>query len=133
MGPPERVGSKALAVVRRYRLFVPEAGGPADPRSERADRRAAQALIAAYHQGQLRVLLEQVRAGFAQLDAGTIDEFDLDNLIHRYKRAAAALWSFCGSSGGRWLQAANALQSLRERGEEPNWWARSASPRDSRE
>ncbi|MGH9138843.1 MAG: hypothetical protein ACRD0G_17670 [Acidimicrobiales bacterium] len=43
-------------------------------------------LIAAYHQQQLRALLEQVRDGFARLDTGEIDEFDLDDLIHRYKR-----------------------------------------------
>ena len=33
-------------------------------------------------------------------DRGEIDEFDLDDLIHRYKRAAADLWKFCGQVGG---------------------------------
>jgi hypothetical protein len=56
---------------------------------EKADRRASRELIAAYHQAQLRTLLERVRAGFAQLDAGEIDEFDLDDLIYHYKRSAA--------------------------------------------
>jgi hypothetical protein len=36
-----------------------------------------------------------VRAGFAQLDSGEIDEFDLDDLIHHYKRSAGELWKFC--------------------------------------
>jgi hypothetical protein len=67
-------------------------------------------------------LLEHVRAGFAELDAGSIDEFELDGLIHHYKRSAAELWRFCGSSGAQWLQAANALTYLREQGEEPDWW-----------
>jgi hypothetical protein len=57
----------------------------------------------AYHQEQLGALLDRVRDGFAQLDRGGIDEFGLDDLIHRYKRAAADLWRFCGSSGGQWL------------------------------
>ena len=55
------------------------------------------------------MLLEQVRDGFTELDRGEIDEFDLDDFVHRYERAAADLWKFCGSSGGQWLQAANML------------------------
>jgi hypothetical protein len=93
----------------------------------KADRRAARELIAAYHQAQLRSLLDHVRSGFAQLDAGEIDEFDLDDLIHHYKRSAAKLWTFCGSTGGQWLQAANMLAFLNERGEEPDWWERGAA------
>jgi hypothetical protein len=104
--------------------------GDAERRSaEKADRRAARALIAAYHQAELRTLLEHVRAGFSQLDAGDIDEFELDDVIHHYKRSAAELWKFCGSSGGQWLQAANTLRYLREQGEEPDWWEVGASRR----
>ena len=100
--------------------------------TEKAEHRAARELIGAYHQAQLRLLLERVRAGFAQLDAGEMDEFDLDELIHHYKGSAAALWTFCVSSGSKWLQAANALTYLREHGEEePDWWERGA-PRRSR-
>ena len=96
---------------------------------DKADRRASRQLIAAYHQTQLRALLEHVRAGFAQLDAGDIDEFDLDDLIHHYKRSAAELWKFCGSSGGQWQQAAHTLTYLREHGEEPDWWEMGAPRR----
>ena len=99
--------------------------------SEKAERRAARELVAAYHQDELRKLLEHVRAGFAQMDAGEIDEFDLDDLIHRYKKAAAKLWSFCGSSGGQWLSATRSLTYLRERDESlPDWWEE-AAPRSS--
>ncbi len=70
-----------------------------------------------------------MRAGFTQLDAGEIDEFDLDDLIHHYKLSAAELWKFCGSSGGQWPRAANALRYLREHGQEPNWWKSGASRR----
>ncbi len=89
---------------------------------DRPDRRHARALIAAYHQAELRTLLEHVRTGFKELDAGTIDEFELDDLIHHYKRSATELWKFCGSSGGQWLQASHALEYRRANGDEPDWW-----------
>ena len=104
-----------------------ETGDTERPSAEKAERRAARESIDAYHQSQLRTLLEHVRAGFNQLDAGEIDEFDLDDVIHHYKRSAAELWRFCGSSGGQWQQAARALTYLREHGEEPDWWERGAS------
>jgi hypothetical protein len=97
---------------------------------EKAERRAARETVAAYHQKELRRLLDYVRDGFRQLDAGEIDEFDLDDLIHRYKKAAAKLWSFCGSSGGEWLSAARALEFARSRGEPgPDWWEQAAPRR----
>jgi hypothetical protein len=90
---------------------------------ERARRRAARELIGAYHEEQLRGLLEHVREGFARLDRGEIDAFDLDELIHRYKRSARELWKFCGSSGSGWERAAKMLTFLRGNGEEPDWWS----------
>jgi hypothetical protein len=97
------------------------------PRADRAARQAARAVVAAYHQQELSRLLDHVRSGFARLDAGEIDEFDLDDLIHRYKRAAGRLWSFCGSTGGQWEQAAARLTFLRERDEAtPDWWSEAA-------
>jgi hypothetical protein len=79
-------------------------------------------MIAAYHQTELRALLEHVRSGFAQFDAGDIDEFALDDLIYHYKRSPAELWKFCDASGGRALHAAWRLSYLREEGREPDWW-----------
>jgi hypothetical protein len=101
-----------------------------EPRSEKARRREARAIVGAYHQEQLGRLLQHVRDGFTRLDAGEIDEFDLDDIIHRYKRAARQLWSFCGSSGSQRLQAATALEYMRDRGEEHDWWAESELHRD---
>jgi hypothetical protein len=40
-----------------------------------------------YHEQQLGLLLEGVREGFARMDAGEIDAFELDELIHRYQRS----------------------------------------------
>ena len=91
---------------------------------DRAERRAARELIGRYHEEQLGLLLEHVREGFARLDAGEIDAFDLDELIHRYKRSARELWKFCGQSGSDWLSAARTLRYLEARGEDlPDWWA----------
>jgi hypothetical protein len=93
-----------------------------DHAGERARRRAAREVIAAYHDEQLRALLERVREGFVRLDAGEIDAFDLDELIHHYKRSARELWKFCGSSGSQWERAASTLAYSREQGDEPDWW-----------
>jgi len=90
---------------------------------ERVRRRAARELIGVYHDEQLRGLLEHVREGFARLDRGEIDAFELDELIHRYKRSARELWKFCGSSGSGWERAVKMLAFLRENDEDPDWWS----------
>lgn len=91
---------------------------------EKEARRAARRTIAAYHEQQLSLLLERVREGFARLDAGEIDVFELDELIHRYKRSARELWKFCGQTGSQWLTAARTIEFVREQGAElPDWWA----------
>jgi hypothetical protein len=92
-------------------------------RDEKAERRAAREVIAAYHQEQLGVLLEHVRSGFAQLDAGAIDEFELDSVIHHYSRSAKELWKFCELPRNA-LSAVGTLSYLREEGREPDWWER---------
>ena len=97
--------------------------------SEKAARQAARRLVAAYHQEQLQTLLEHVRVGFARLDGGEIDEFQLDELIHRYKKAAAKLWAFCGSGGARIQQAADHLAYLQKEGRQPPDWWEEAAPR----
>jgi len=86
-------------------------------------------MIATYHQTQLRALLERVRSGFGQLDAGEIDEFELDDLIFHYKKSAAELWKFCNSPSSNALHAARALRYLREEGREPDWWDAGATRR----
>ncbi len=108
---------------------MPEEG---DQTSERAQRRAARQVVARYHEDQLLLLLERVREGFTRMDAGEIDAFDLDELIHRYKRSAQKLWSFCGQTGSQWLTTARTLEYWRERGEAaPDWWA-AGEPRHHR-
>jgi hypothetical protein len=103
----------------------------ADERAaERTARRAARETIGAYHREQLRALLKRVRTALAELDAGRIDEFEVDDVIYHYKRSAAALWKFCGSTGTQWEQAVATLALLRERAEEPDWWQAGAPRTD---
>jgi hypothetical protein len=89
--------------------------------NEKARRRAARALVGDYHERELTRLLEHVREGFARFDAGELDPFELDELIHRYKRSARELWKFCNLAspeGAAWT-----IQEARERREPLDWWA----------
>ena len=73
-----------------------------DPaRPSKAERQADVALVVSYHEARLADLLERVREGFDRYDAGELDAFELDELIHRYKRATRELWKFCGDVTGR--------------------------------
>lgn len=112
--------------------WVDEKETTVDRMGERARRREARALIAAYHEEQLALLLERVREGFVRLDAGEINVFELDELIHQYKRSAAELWKFCGSSGSAWVRATRTLAFLHEEGDGPDWWEAGA-PRGRRD
>jgi hypothetical protein len=98
----------------------------------KAERRAARAAVATYHETELGMLIERVRDGIARYDAGAINAFELDDLIHCYKRATQKLWSFCTGSGGQVEMAARTLEWLREQGELPDWWDE-AAPRRSRD
>jgi hypothetical protein len=101
------------------------------PGPSKAERRAARAAVAAYHEVELARLLEHVREGIARYDAGEIDVFELDDLIHHYKRATQKLWSFCSGGGSQVYSTARMLEWQREEGELPNWWDL-AAPRRSR-
>ncbi|HET9690021.1 MAG TPA: hypothetical protein VFP61_02635 [Acidimicrobiales bacterium] len=105
--------------------------GDLDSQDQKVARRAAGQLIAAYHQQQLLALLDHVRRGFAQLDAGEIDAFDLDDLIHRYTKCAAKLWSFCSTGGSGALAAARAVAYRRQHDDDVDWWE-AWSPRPER-
>lgn len=94
--------------------------------NERTRRRAARALVGAYHEEQLRLLLERVRDGFRALDANDVTAADLHEVIEQYRRAARELEKFCGSSGSAWEGAARVLAGLQETGEHVDWWARGA-------
>ena len=89
---------------------------------QKAKRRADQALLVTYHEARLAELLEHVREGFDAYDAGRIDAFGLDDVVHRYTRAARELWTFCAVLGVQVEQAVRALEYAPERGESVDWW-----------
>jgi hypothetical protein len=95
----------------------------------KAERHAARAAVGAYHEAELARLIEHVREGLARYDAGEIDAFELDELIHHYKRATQTLWTFCTGGGARAYSTARTLEWLREQGELPNWWEQATSRR----
>jgi hypothetical protein len=88
----------------------------------KARRRADQATLLAYHEASLAELLEHVRAALAEYDAGKLDAFEVDGVVHRYTRAARELWTFCAVSGAQAETAVRTLEWWRERGEAPDWW-----------
>ena len=96
--------------------------------SEKARRRAARQLVGDYHEQELARLLEHIRSGFARFDAGEIDAFELDDVIHRYTRSARELWKFCAN---RPESIAWAIDDARRRGDEIDWWA-AGEPRQRR-
>jgi hypothetical protein len=89
---------------------------------DKANRRTAAALVGAYHEARLAELLEHVRDAFRRYDSGEIDAFELDDVIHHYKRAARELWKFCVVSGGRVLALASVLEESAAAGELPDSW-----------
>src|SRR5215207_2479537 len=99
-----------------------------EEQSEKARRRAARQLVGEYHERELARLLEHVREGFARLDAGQIDAFDLDDLIHRYKRSARELWTFCANRPESVIWAIEDTQSPDG---DMDWWT-AGEPRRSR-
>jgi hypothetical protein len=100
----------------------PGTGTRAQAGPSKAERRAARAAVGAYHEAELARLIEHVREGLERYDAGEIDAFELDDLIHHYKRATQKLWAFCTGGGAHVYSAARTLEWLREQGELPDWW-----------
>jgi hypothetical protein len=96
--------------------------GGGDERDTKAARRAARATVGEYHAARLGELIEHVRGALARYDEGEIDAFDLDEVIHQYKRAAQELWKFCVGGGSHVLFAARMLAYWETEGEQPDWW-----------
>jgi len=67
-----------------------------------------------------------VRQGFAAYDAGRIDAFELDEIVHHYTQAVGELWRFCAVSDERVAFAVRTLAWWREEGDEPDWLVISA-------
>jgi len=78
--------------------------------------------VAAYYAQELHDLLERVREGFGQLDAGAISVGALDQLIQHYGRCARELREFCGAGTGGSEHAARTLAQLHDAGDRLDWW-----------
>lgn len=100
-----------------------------DDANRKAARRAAREAVGEYHEAQLAALLERVREGFAGYDRGELDAFELDELIHRYKRSTQKLWTFCIGGGSHVETAARTIEFWTAEGELPDWWEAGAPRR----
>jgi hypothetical protein len=93
------------------------------PRSARAARRRSAALRATPSARTTRASSASCSStsetGSPNTTPAKIDAFDLDDLIHRYKRSAQKLWSFCTGSSEH---VARMLDWMREQGDETDWW-----------
>lgn len=105
---------------------------PREQDGRKASRRAAVAYVGTYHEEKLAGLLDHVRRGLAAYEAGEIDVFEVDAIIHQYTKAARELWKFCAVSGSRLDMAVRAIQLSREGGPERDWWEAGGSARPSR-
>ena len=92
----------------------------------KTDRRAARALVAAYHEARLADLIEHVADELNRYRAGEVDGYAVDETIHHYHRAAQELWKFCWSGGvGANIEiVARTLEQLTEDGQTVEWWER---------
>ena len=90
----------------------------------KTERRAARALVAAYHEARLADLIEHVAAELDRYRAGEVDAYAVDEAIHHYHRATQELWKFCWSGGvGTHIEiVAGTLERLAEDGETVDWW-----------
>ena len=61
----------------------------------KAERQAARAVVAEYHQAQLAILVSRVAEAIDQHRAGELDPFEVDRVLFQYSRGARELWKFC--------------------------------------
>ncbi len=60
----------------------------------KGERAAARAQIAQYHERKLAALQATVAAAFQQCQAGAVDAFAVDQVIHEYHRQSQELFTF---------------------------------------
>jgi hypothetical protein len=63
--------------------------------SDKAERRAARAVVGDYHRVQLGELVGRVAEAIDSWRAGELAAFDVDEVLFQYARAAKELWKFC--------------------------------------
>jgi hypothetical protein len=91
--------------------------------STKSERRDARAVVAEYHEAQLRALASHLGHALDRYRAGELDAFDIDHAAFQFHRAAKELWKFC-SLGRAEITAATIIREPPD-----DWWERSA-PRE---
>lgn len=100
------------------------------PRSK-AERRAVRQRIGAYHAAELAGLLAHLRSAFDEYEAGRIDPFGLDDIIHDCHRAAQKLYDLCVGSSADADRALRTLEWLHSEGNDLALWEEATSDRRS--
>ncbi len=88
--------------------------------SIKAERRAARAEVAAYHEEQLGRLVGHLAEAIDRHRAAELDAFDVDEVVFQYSRAAKELWKFCN------LGNAEIAARIIADGPPNDWWDRGA-------
>lgn len=112
--------------------FADGGGGRASSRAGgKAGRRVAREQVAAYHQACLDELVRHVAMAVDGWRAGSLDAHDVDEVLHRYQRAARELWKFCWGTGGggHIAMVAADLHRLAQTNQVIDWWERGAARR----
>jgi hypothetical protein len=91
--------------------------------SDKAARRAAREVVAAYHEAELGELVTHVGEAVDRYRAEEIGAFDVDRVLFQYSRAAKELWKYCHY--GQVEIAASDINARPRHG----WWERGA-PRE---
>jgi hypothetical protein len=67
-------------------------------------------------------VLEHVREALVRCDAGEIDAFEADSVIHRYTQSARRLWNFCTVGGSHLDLLANDVERMQAEADSIDWW-----------
>jgi len=100
----------------------------------KAERREARERVAAYYEAELAKLVEHVAKAIERYRAAEIDVHDVDDVIHRYSKAARELWKFCWStgSGSRAFFVAHTLELWAAEADQVAWWEEAEKRRPGR-
>ncbi|WP_433606643.1 hypothetical protein ACQP2P_30615 [Dactylosporangium sp. CA-139114] len=88
--------------------------------SDKAERRAAREVVAAYHEAELGALVARFGEAVDRYRAGDLDAFDVDRVLFQYSRAAKELWKYCNY--GQVEIVADIIRAQPPHG----WWERGA-------
>jgi hypothetical protein len=93
---------------------------------DKTGRRAVREQVTAYHQACLDELVRYVASAIDGWRAGSLDAHDVDEVLHRYQRAARELWKFCwGTGGGSHVTLiASHIRQMAEDNQVIDWWER---------